>query len=147
MDENRFVGRWKLVSWVKKTPDGNTSYPFGENAVGYIIYTEDGFVTATLMAANRSPIRVSPYKLALKPRYAMALIRYLKAAGTFVNYSGSFRIVGDTVIHHVETSLYPDWVGTDLVRTFIFAGDQLTLLAEETPGVIHELVWANVRHG
>ena len=64
-----------------------------------------------------------------------------------MNYSGPYRIVGDTVIHHVETSLYPDWVSTDLVRTYKFAGDQLILRAEDTPGVVHEVVWVKARNG
>ena len=144
MLENKFVGRWNLGSWVRKSRDGDTSYPFGVHGLGHIGYTTDGFMSATMMAANRSFIGVSLDKLALKPRYMMAIIRYLKAA-TYVNYSGSYNIVGDTVIHHVEASLYPDWVGTDLVRTYVFAGDQLTLRAEDSPGVIHELVWEKVR--
>ena len=123
MLENKFVGRWNLVSWVRKTRDGDTSYPFGTQAVGHIVYTKDGFISATMMAANRSSIDVSLDELALKPKYMMAVLRYLKAAATYVNYSGSYDIVGDTVVQHVEASLYPDWVGTDLVRTYVFSGD------------------------
>jgi hypothetical protein len=140
MLEEKFLGTWKLVSWVMMTQDSRVSFPFGAQAVGRILYTQDGYMAATLMAANRPCLEVSLDELAFKPKYTRAIFRFMRAAWTYLSYSGSYDVVGDTVIHHVEASLYPDWIGTDLVRTYAFAGDQLVLKAEDTPGVIHELV-------
>ena len=33
-------------------------------------------------------------------------------------YCGSFHVEGDSVIHRIENSLFPEWIGTDLMRTF-----------------------------
>jgi hypothetical protein len=33
----------------------------------------------------------------------------------------------DTVVHHIEVSLFPNWKGVDQVRRFAFDGDRLTL--------------------
>lgn len=101
MVETNFWGAWNLVSWIKKAQDGKTAYPFGVDAIGHILYTSDGYMAATLMATNRVSIGVPLEKLAIKTRYMMALLRYLKAASTYVSYSGSYEIVGDTVVHHV----------------------------------------------
>ena len=35
----RFIGSWSLVTWTSTSPDGQTQYPFGEDAVGYLFYT------------------------------------------------------------------------------------------------------------
>ncbi|MBT7072980.1 MAG: lipocalin-like domain-containing protein [Anaerolineae bacterium] len=145
MVETKFLGMWNLVSWIQKTQDGKTSYPFGVDAIGHIIYTSDGFMSASLMTANRVSIGVSLEKLAIKPRYLMAIFRYLKAAATYVSYAGTYKIVGDTVVHHVQASLYPDWVGTDLVRSYVFSDNRLTLRAEDPPNATQELVWEKAR--
>ena len=34
------------------------------------------------------------------------------AFATFIAYGGSYELTGDTVTHHVETSLFPNWIGT-----------------------------------
>ena len=47
----------------------------------------------------------------------------------FVCYFGTFDVdeASHTVIHHVEASLVPSWVGTDLKRRFHFEGSSLVL--------------------
>jgi len=39
------------------------------------------------------------------------------------------------VIHHIEISLFPNWVGVDQVRSFSLEGDRLTL---STPPMLVE---------
>jgi hypothetical protein len=59
----------------------------------------------------------------------------------YVAYFGTFVVdeSAHTVIHHVEASLTPAWVGTDLKRTYRFSGNRLTLTA--ITGSVLELVW------
>jgi len=47
----------------------------------------------------------------------------------FVSYFGIFSVdpLGHSVTHHVEASLVPSWVGTDLKRNFHFEGRSLVL--------------------
>jgi hypothetical protein len=47
----------------------------------------------------------------------------------FVAYAGRSRLLGDRVIHDVELSLFPNWVGRDQERSVELAGDRLTLSA------------------
>ena len=37
-----FVGAWRLIHSVEHRPSGERHYPFGEDAMGYIIYSESG---------------------------------------------------------------------------------------------------------
>ena len=52
-----------------------------------------------------------------------------RAVQGFVAYAGRYSFHGDRVIHHVELSLFPNWVGTDQERWVELAGDRLTLSA------------------
>jgi hypothetical protein len=47
----------------------------------------------------------------------------------FVSYFGTFDVdqANHSVTHHVEASLVPSWVGTDLKRNFHFEGSSLVL--------------------
>jgi len=50
-----------------------------------------------------------------------------EAARTYVAYCGQYEIKDNTVIHHIQASLFPNWVGTDQERFFEFKDDRLTL--------------------
>ena len=42
MSTNPFVGTWQLISNETKDASGEVSHPFGKDATGYVIYSEDG---------------------------------------------------------------------------------------------------------
>jgi len=57
---------------------------------------------------------------------------------------GARRLGGDCVVHHVDGSLNPAWVGGDQVRAMRFDGDRLVLSAEVRKNgqtVMHSLTW------
>jgi hypothetical protein len=49
------------------------------------------------------------------------------------------------VTHHVEASLYPNWVGLEMQRKYEFSGDRLTLRVMNGGGGESRLVWERVR--
>jgi hypothetical protein len=67
------------------------------------------------------------------------------AFATYIAYWGTYEVDGDTVVHRLEGSLFPNWVGTELRRTFEIAGQVLVLrtLPFEVRGapVVIELRW------
>ena len=51
------IGTWQLERWEIVYDDGRPAEcPLGEDAVGYLIYTGDGHVSASLARAGRAPI-------------------------------------------------------------------------------------------
>ncbi len=46
---------------------------------------------------------------------------------TYVSYCGRYDSLGDTVVHHVEMSLFPNWIGADQERLVDLRGNRLTL--------------------
>ena len=134
---NRLIGVWKLRSCVSTFKDGRTEHPFGEKPVGRIEYDKAGRMSALLMRPDR--------RSTLPPGTPLnkATSEELRDAVTgFVAYFGTFDIdeATQTVIHHVEASLSPSWVGTDLKRRFRFDADRLILIrpAQDSSD---ELIW------
>jgi hypothetical protein len=120
MTQNQFVGTWRLVSWENRDEDGNVSYPVGQDAFGYVMYTEDGYMSATVMEANRPNFAVGDFLGGTPEEQAMA-------AQTYVAYCGKYEIQANKVIHYVEASLFPNWVGVKQERFFEFKGNLLSL--------------------
>jgi hypothetical protein len=127
----RFAGTWRLVSYEMQEEDGPVVYPFGPHAVGLLLYTEDGVMSGQLMQPGRDA----------KPGAQM----HPSLAG-YIAYCGRYLVdeVAGEVVHHVEASLYPPWVGSEQRRRFAFAGQRLTLSASrwrDGKETVHRLVW------
>jgi Lipocalin-like domain len=121
MASNPLVGTWRLLSWEnRRVRDSRVSYPLGEGASGYIMYNEDGYMFVAIMAANRLRFATDDLLSATKEEEA-------HAEETYVSYCGRYDFLGDRVIHHVEMSLFPNWIGGDQERLVDLRGEQLTL--------------------
>ena len=51
----------------------------------------------------------------------------IEAFNGYISYSGKFEIQGDKVIHVIEVSLFPNWIGERQERFYSFDDDILTL--------------------
>jgi hypothetical protein len=81
MTSDPLVGTWRLISWENRTADGRISYSVGTDPVGYIIYSEDGYMFVAIMRRNRTNFS------------ARDLLRgtpegKVQAAETYVSYCG-----------------------------------------------------------
>jgi hypothetical protein len=106
MSPDPLIGTWRLISWENRRADGRITYPLGKDAVGYIIYNRDGYMFVAIMGPNRINFRVGDLLAGSTEEKA-------RATETYVSYCGQYEFRGDTVIHHVELSLFP----TGLVPT------------------------------
>jgi hypothetical protein len=131
------------------TMGDRTRRPWGGKATGLLTYTEDGRMWAALMATDRPDVPTRTLSAAPPAMRAAA------AAG-FVIYAGSYSIDGDDVIHHVEISLLPNWVGTserrhiDWIQTDNGLDLELTTSPTDTDGgrvFVQWLQWTRVSDG
>ena len=120
MASNPLIGTWKLVSWENRSLDGQVTYPLGEDAVGYISYTQDGYVFVSMMRSDRTQFTSGDL-------LGASAQEKVHAAETYVTYCGRYDFRGNTVVHHVELSLFPNWVGVDQERLVEIAGNRLTV--------------------
>ena len=48
----KFIGTWKLVSFELRSDD-QVTYPFGKDMVGLLMYNDEGYMSAAIMASKR----------------------------------------------------------------------------------------------
>ena len=114
------VGAWRLVSATEVFADGVRMPEFGPHVNGYLSYSPDGIVSATLGSTDRirtndpDPQSVSTANLALM-------------AGGFLAYAGPYTVdsASDTVTHHVDIALFTGWEGKPQTRHARVEGNDL----------------------
>ncbi len=120
MVEQALVGTWRLVAWENRDAEGHVTWPVGRDARGYLLYTADGYMSVQIMRANRTPFAVGDLLGGSSTEQA-------GAAASYTAYAGRYTLQDNTVTHHVELSLFPNWVGTQQERRVDVQGDRLTL--------------------
>jgi hypothetical protein len=135
------VGGWRLLSWENRAADGRVTHPMGPDPLGYLLYTADGGFSVTISRRRRTPFAAGDLLGGSTEEKAAA-------AEAFTAYAGRYTFDGERVVHHVELSLFPNWVGTDQERAVEVSGDRLTLTAGplllDGEQQIARLVWERV---
>ena len=123
MTEKSIVGSYVLKSFHYVDDDGNTTYPMGRDAQGYIVYTPEGIISATLMENNR-PHFALPHRTNGTPEEKSAAI------DSFMAYAGKFHMQDEnTVVHEIEKSIFPNWSGQAQIRNIEWTDDGMVLTA------------------
>lgn len=111
----KLTGTWHLVEWTL-AHDAELAHPLGPDALGRLIYTEDGFMAAFLSRADGHSDALS--------------------------YSGTWELRNETeVVHHVSISTRASFVGTELVRTVSGDDSDLVLTTPPRDGRVNALRW------
>jgi hypothetical protein len=141
MLHNDVLGTWELVSYTEGDNHGGpVTYPLGSDALGLIMYTGDGYMSAQIMRPDR-PAYDRPETSGGTPEQAEA------AAAGYLAYSGPYTVDENTGVlhHHPWVSLLPNWLNLTQLRHSTLDGDHLTLsaISEAPDGVetISTLVW------
>lgn len=143
LEKQQLLGAWELDSWAISFDDGGVAtYPFGEDPSGLIVYSDDGWMSACIARASRTPLPEDQPFRRIDP--ALLAESYL----SYFHYAGRFRIEGELVVHTVTSSLNPNFVGSEQRRSVRLAGDALTLSGEDDAGGrrrLHTLHWRRSR--
>ncbi len=134
------VGTWRLKLWETRTAAGELHYPLGRDAVGYLAYTSDGYVFVAMMRPDRPRFETSDLLGGTPEERALA-------AATLVTCCGRYEVRDGRVIHHIELSLFPNWVGTQQERFFDVQEDRLTITTAPLQiggTTTNQLVWERV---
>lgn len=144
---SKLIGTWKLVSASSVTATGEQNEPpYGANPVGFLTYTEDGWVSALISYGGREPLPV----LSSGSDAQSLQEKQAEAFKTFFAYAGRYVLSGDNVTHNIEVSSIQNYVGKNLIRAIKFAnertnGDLITLVTP--PSMVNgkiqiiELTW------
>jgi hypothetical protein len=128
------LGTWRLVS-VQDDADGTIVKPFGDDPVGYLIYTSDDHVVVQYAARERG-------ELFRQSAHGPVLLETAEASSPlgFRCYCGTFEVRDGQVIHHTEFDLLPRLNHRVEARSALLDGDRLTV---GTPGG-RQLEWQRV---
>jgi Lipocalin-like domain len=139
--KEKFIGSWKLLSWKIEQAGGElVDSSLGPNPAGWIMYQRDGRMSVNIMRSDRPKFASNNLMEATSEEIKSGFEGYFSYCGSYdVNVPKGF------IIHHLELSAFPNWVGTDQKRYFEFSGDGLTL---KTPPLtlsgqdqVHCLIW------
>lgn len=110
------MGAWRLESWALVYDDGRPpEYPLGRDAVGFIMYTADGHVSALLTRAGRTP------------RAPGNTTEKAQDYDDSFAYAGRFAVRDGAVFHAIEVATNPALIGFTSMRRIALDGDRLTL--------------------
>lgn len=125
--QKQLIGTWKITAFEDRKdehdPNNEWTYPYGKNPKGYFVYDNTGHVMIQIMKTPHNPLFVSGDDE--KPTAE----EMTRAFAGYVAYFGTYTVdaAKNVVIHHVEGSLKPSFIGTDQPRPFILAGDRLII--------------------
>lgn len=124
---NNLVGTWFLQEWDCILDGSFHNHPFGKGAQGVISYSPGGRMSAILMKPDRSNLSVPSLLKATD-------LEKQSVVNGYVSYAGGWRVEEDQVIHTVDFSLLPNWIGTELVRKISWTSEFSA--ADEPPQLI-----------
>jgi len=134
----KFIGVWRLLECTEVNTQGEITYPWGKNPMGYIIYTKEGIVSVQIMRKERSPFDHNT------PFYDPAT-NDLSLAHDYNAYFARFTLDPATqhVFHTVEGHINPLKIGKKKIRAYEFYDNKLQLTTENEP-TVRNLLWEKV---
>jgi hypothetical protein len=129
------LGAWNLVEWSERKNNGENDYPLGADAIGRIIYTETGHMSAQLVRKRREKFVSEDWRSASSVEAARAWKECFGYFGTFL-----IDLAKHAVIHHVEGGWFPNLHGSEQVRVFQIEGTRLSLDADTQWGKVR-IIW------
>lgn len=141
MTEAELVGAWGLRSFRVVFDDGRPPvFPYGADAMGQIVYTPSGHMSAVLSRRHRE----LPGSHRLEDAHRASAEARAAAFDSYLSYAGTWRLEGDDVVHAVGFGLVPAAVGAEQRRRVGWDGLTLTLsyrVEGRSGGRTFELSW------
>ncbi len=124
MDERKFLGTWRIVSWENEDESGNIGYPVGNDPEGFLHYADDGRMLVQIAASGRA--RMSTGEL-----FGGGVEERAAAFATYVSYGGPWRVRDGRMVHTLEIASVSNWTGSEQIRDFEFLDDGSLRLSAE----------------
>ena len=125
MKNNPLLGTWRLKALETRASDGSIYYPYGKEVLGYIIFSPQGYFSATIMNAKRKRFSTQDIK-------GGSIEEKADAEDSYLSYSGPYEIQEDKFRVKVEVSLFPNWIGTTQERSYKIEGKKLSVITAPT---------------
>lgn len=142
--KEKIIGTWELLSWLHYNDKGEAVHYFGENVTGILMYDRNGHMNAQLMKVER-PLFSSPSLNGGNPEETLLAFRgYVAYYGKYIENSPG------ELVHLVEGSLFPNWIGDRQVRYGSIENDRLIIRTPPIPSkdgeVVFHLTWKRISY-
>jgi len=119
---DKFAGAWRLLECYGKWTDGRITYPYGKEPTGLLMYDGQGNFSGQIAGSGRPEFQSGNLLKGTAEELKTAFEGYIAYYGTYeVDEANS------QMTHHVEGSLFPNWMGDVQTRNYEFDGEQLRL--------------------
>lgn len=126
MNKADINGRWEIVSWEQVYDDGRVVHPMGRELEGFIEYGPYGMFCVIARAGRAHFTTGGQWSAGDADKAA--------AYGSYLSYAGDYEVEGDTIVHKVRHSLFPNWEGGQQRRRARFQDGLLSLSARFEEG-------------
>lgn len=138
LNPDALLGTWYLAeAFAIDDQEARLYDVYGDRPSGVIHYGADGRMMALIAHAGRP--------LLSGDRQAAPADERAAAYKSSIGYAGRFEINGNWVMHHVDVSTYPNWVGGTLRRQAALEAGRLVLLTapqmQDGVRTVIRLVW------
>jgi lipocalin-like protein len=139
------VGVWALLSYTEEKEGCQDTNPLGPEAVGFLIYTLGGFVSAHLMKPGRCAFQSRDWHKGTPEES-------VESGSGYLAYCGTYEVdeVNRSVTHIPSVALLPNLIHGKQLRAFELNGDWLILRTDpvaDADGVLisSHLEWHRLR--
>jgi hypothetical protein len=116
------VGTWRMISWTKKDiATGEITDAMGPNPQGFMSYQPDGRMISLVVDSRRPALKGPTPSEDEKARLFDSMLAY----------SARYTLTDDKLIHHVDLTYNPSWVGV-MERPCKIEAD--SLIISDAPG-------------
>jgi hypothetical protein len=142
--QNPLVGTWKTVSFEIKRSNGEIHKPFGDHPDGQMVYTDNDRFSAQLAQPGRLQIKSGDM---MDTSHEELTSNYRG----FISYYGhyTYDAKSNTVLHHIEGSLFPNWENDTLKRFVKATKDKIELTTEPTfyggEEIVASVTWKRIK--
>lgn len=134
LSANDLVGVWTLEATYAEDDDGNQSPALGDNPIGRIMYTADGYMAAMTGYGDRR-----------LPAAGASDGEKAAAFDSYMTYSGRWSLSGNVVTHEIDLATNPNWIGSARERTIEHQGDRMVFSGISGDGVTRAIIiWRRV---
>jgi hypothetical protein len=131
---DRFAGTWRLLECYGRWSDGRISYPYGKEPAGLLMYDGHGNFSGQIAGSGRTAFESGNLLKGAAEEIKAAFEGYIAYYGTYEADEANSQMT-----HHVEDSLFPNWVGDIQVRKYEFEGERLRLNTQPIKGAKADL--------
>lgn len=112
--KDKIKGKYKLQEFFFLSKNGSKHYPFGIKVAGLLIYDND-IMSAQLGSLDRNQFESEDYRLGKKDEI-------IESFNNYISYMGKYQVFenGTYIVHRVEQSLFPNWIGKNVKRFYEF---------------------------